>query len=293
MDGILSIDKPRDWTSFDVVAFVRRRSGVKRVGHAGTLDPMAEGVLPVCLGQATRVVEYLMDSRKTYVGRVRFGQVSDTYDVEGRIVAEHDPSAVTRERIEACLGSFRGKIEQRPPQYSALKRDGVPLYRLARRGEAVEVEARRVTVHRLELLAWEPPVATVEVECSKGTYIRALAHDIGAALGPGALLEALTRTAVGPFDIGRSLTLETLKPRFEDGTWTESLIALDEVMLEWPAAILGDENGRLVLTGRQPHFDPVRPHEGLVRAYGTDGRFLAVLRSAGDEMAPAKVFHSS
>jgi tRNA pseudouridine55 synthase len=251
---------------------------------------MAEGVLPVCLGQATRVVEYLMDAHKTYVGRIRFGRTTDTYDADGRIMSESEVSGLTQEAVAEALPAFMGEIEQRPPPFSALKREGVPLYRLARAGEAVETSPRRVAVYRLELLAWEPPVATIEVECGKGTYIRSLAHDLGEALGVGGVLERLMRTSVGPFDLARAVTLEALRSEFEAGTWEERLIALDEVMLGWPAAILAEESARRVLTGRNPLGEVDDSPLPLVRAYSLGGDFIAVLRIEAGQMVPAKVF---
>lgn len=251
---------------------------------------MAEGVLPVCLGQATRVVEYMMDARKTYVGRIHFGLTSDTYDSDGTVVARADASRLQREDIEAALRHFVGEIEQRPPAFSALKRQGVPLYELARRGKVVEVSPRRVRIHSLTLVAWEPPIATVEVVCGRGTYIRSLAHDLGQELGVGGLLEGLVRNAVGPFTIERSVTLSRLERDFEDGTWQEHLIALDEAMLDWPAAVLGPLNARRIATGRPPVCDLSRQVEGLVRAYTTEGDFLAVMRGESGGLKPVKVF---
>ncbi len=294
-DGILIVNKPRGWTSFDVVGFVRGRSRVRRVGHAGTLDPAAEGVLPVCLGQATRLVEYLMDARKEYVADVRLGVVTDTYDADGTVTSSVPADHVGRSDVESALEAFRGEIEQRPPPFSALKREGVPLYKLARRGEAVEAPARRVSVFRLELISFEAPVLTLRVECSKGTYIRSLAHDLGAALGVGGSLQALTRTRVGRFRIGDAVDIETLRSEMETDAWQRRLYAPDEVLLDWPAAVLGDDNERLIRHGRGPAFD-LRP--GIdpsslerCRAYGLEGDFLAVLRR--DDVGgwrPEKVF---
>jgi tRNA pseudouridine55 synthase len=266
---------------------------VKRVGHAGTLDPLAEGVLPVCLGQATRIVEYLMDARKTYQARVRFGQTTDTYDIEGRLLLGADTGSLTRQAVEEALSAFTGEIDQRPPPYSAIKREGVPLYRLARAGKTVEVEARRVVIHRVELREWSSPVATLEVECGKGTYIRSLAHDLGEALGVGAVLEGLVRSAVGPFTLERSISIDRLAPELDSDAWKERLIALDEVMLEWPAAILGPENTTRVLSGRAPLIELAAPPDRRLRAYSTEGDFLAVLKPVADVLRPEKVFPAS
>ena len=202
-DGAFVINKPKAITSMDVVRAVRRITRVKRVGHAGTLDPIAEGVLPVCLGQATRFMDYLVDSGKTYVGEITFGAATDTYDAEGETTATGDYASLSREQIEEHLQRFTGIVLQRPPMYSAVKHEGQRLYDLARAGVEVERPEREVVVHRLMLREWEPPRAVVEVDCGKGFYMRSLAHDLGEAVGCPAHLSALTRTRVGPVLAGR------------------------------------------------------------------------------------------
>ena len=202
-DGALVINKPKAITSMDVVRAVRRITRVKRVGHAGTLDPIAEGVLPVCLGQATRFMDYLVDSGKTYVGEITFGAATDTYDADGEQTATGDYASLSREQIEEQFPRFSGVVLQRPPMYSAVKHEGQRLYDLARAGVEVERPEREVVVHRLALREWEPPRAVVEVDCGKGFYMRSLAHDLGEAVGCPAHLSALTRTRVGPFSLGR------------------------------------------------------------------------------------------
>jgi len=273
---------------------VRGRSGVRRVGHAGTLDPAAEGVLPVCLGQGTRIIEYLMDARKTYVATVRLGVVTDTYDAEGQVLAETPAEHVSREAVEQALTSFRGEIEQAPPPFSAIKRDGVPLYRYARAGLPVDVAPRQVTVYRLELTSFRAPLVSLEIECGKGTYVRSLAHDIGALLGVGGRLEALTRTRVGPFRIGDAVSIDTLRVEFESGDWRQRLLAIDEVLLEWPAAIVGQESATRLRRGQSAPLEllpawSARPPQRC-RAYGNEGDFLAVLRDDGGRWRPEKVF---
>jgi tRNA pseudouridine55 synthase len=212
MDGIFNIDKATGMTSHDVVARVRRLIGQRRVGHAGTLDPLASGVLPVLVGQATRLAEYLSESGKAYRASVRFGVVTTTYDAEGEVVrvAPEAALALTRERIETVLPQFLGEQEQVPPVYSAIKRDGQPLYALARAGREVTPEPRRVRIDALHIVAWAPPDLALDVECGKGTYIRSLAYDLGERLGPGAHLAALVRTRSGPFRLAQSVTLERL-----------------------------------------------------------------------------------
>jgi tRNA pseudouridine55 synthase len=291
LDGILNVNKPAGWTSFDVVAVIRRGAGERRVGHAGTLDPMATGVLPVCLGRATRLVEYLVDATKVYTARVRLGIETDTYDADGRVVREADASGITAAAVESALAGFRGRISQTPPPYSAIKKDGVPLYKLARAGRAVEPHAREVVVHRLELTAFEPPFLTLVVECGKGTYIRSLAHDLGKQLGCGASLTALARDRVGPFDLASAVDIETLRDGFASGEWQRHLIAPDEILLDWPAAIFDTANASKLANGGSVSLTRSGEPAQRCRAYTTAGDFLAVLeRDEGTVWRPAKVF---
>ncbi|HLZ21853.1 MAG TPA: tRNA pseudouridine(55) synthase TruB [Ktedonobacterales bacterium] len=285
MDGIFILNKAAGMTSHDVVARVRRLTHQKRVGHAGTLDPAATGVLPVCLGQATRVAEYLSESGKAYRATIRFGVVTDTYDAEGSVVRT-GPVAVTEEQIAAALPSFLGEQMQAPPVYSAIKRGGQPLYKLARAGQEVTVELRPIVIYILRIVAWASPDLTLDVECGKGTYIRSLAYDLGERLGPGAHLAALVRTRSGPFTLKQSITLEALEIALANGSWRNSLYAADEALLERRAAILGPANTARVRNGQLLRFDdaarPVDllpPTDGeLLRAYSTDGLFLGILR---------------
>lgn len=209
--GILIVDKPSGLTSHDVVGAVRRVAKTKKVGHAGTLDPTATGVLVLAIGQATRTLEYLTSHDKRYTATVRLGQSTTTYDAEGEMVGLFDRPLPPREDVEAVLGHFRGEIEQVPPIYSAIKQGGQPLYAKARRGETVEVAARPVIIYELTLTGWDPPDFELEIHCSKGTYIRSLAHDIGQALEVGGHLTALRRTASGSFTIEQAHTLDEIK----------------------------------------------------------------------------------
>jgi tRNA pseudouridine55 synthase len=284
VDGIFAINKAPAMTSHDVVARVRRLARQKRVGHAGTLDPLATGVLPVLLGQATRVAEYLSESGKAYRATVRFGVETDTYDAEGRVVREA-PVALSAEDIRAALPSFLGEQLQTPPAYSAVKRAGQPAYQLARAGQDVALEPRLVVIYAVQLVSWEPPDLVLEVECGKGTYIRALAHDLGERLGPGAHLAGLIRTRSGPFTLAQCLTLEALEAVLADGRWRDHLYAPDEALLERRATILGAEREARVRNGQSLPFAPegggesyTAPMDGeLLRAYSTDGRFLGIL----------------
>jgi tRNA pseudouridine55 synthase len=290
MDGIFNINKPLGVTSHDVVARVRRLAGQQRVGHTGTLDPLATGVLPVCLGQATRVAEYLSEGGKAYRATVRFGVVTDTYDAEGTVLRTA-PVTATREQIAAALPTFLGWQWQVPPVYSAIKRDGQPLYKRARAGAEVAPEPRRVEITALEVVSWASPDLVLDVACGKGTYVRALAFDLGERLGPGAHLAGLIRTRSGPFTLAGSLTLEQLEAALADGTWRDHLFAADEALLDRRAAILGPESEARLRAGQPLRFAatpdleaapaPDAPGEPpLLRAYSVDGRFLGVLRWA-------------
>ena len=221
MDGILNIDKPPGKTSYGVVAMIKRLSGEKHVGHAGTLDPDATGVLPVCLGRGTRIVEFLVDAAKVYRGEIELGAVTDTYDGSGNVIKHGDASKIDRASVESAMEGFRGSIEQTPPMYSAVKHQGKPLYSLARAGIEVKRKSRTVKVHRLELLEWNHPLFTIEVECGKGTYIRSLANDLGQALGCGAYLKSLVRTRCGVFGIEDAVGMPKLEEAFRHGYWEQ------------------------------------------------------------------------
>ena len=284
MDGILNINKPKGKTSFSIVARVRKLSGERRVGHAGTLDPDATGVLPVCLGQGTRVIEFLVNTTKTYRARIEFGRATDTYDGSGQVTREGDITDIKKRRVETALDGFRGHIEQTPPMYSAVKHKGQPLYKLARAGITVERKKRTAVIHRLEFISWRKPVATVEVECSKGTYIRSIAHDLGEHLGCGAFLKSLVRTRCGIFDIDDAISLPQFEEACHNGTWQELLHPIDSVLQDLPAIFIDEDSEKAFKTGR-----PINPGENdtgdnkdsssrYCRAYSRDGRFLGILR---------------
>lgn len=235
--GILVVDKPglaetqspdeRLLTSHDVVQRVRRWGKQRRIGHTGTLDPFASGVLVLCLGQATRLVEYYQGHDKTYWAEVKLGSATDTYDVTGTVTTQASVPTLDHAMLEAALAQFRGKIQQTPPIYSALKRDGEALYAKARRGEAVEIEARPVTIHALTLVDWQPPDTLVlRVHCSAGTYIRTLAHDLGAALGTAAHLTGLRREAAGAFTLDDAHPLDEVAAAAEEGRFDDLLLPL-------------------------------------------------------------------
>ena len=295
--GILNINKPRGMTSFAVVSLVRRLTGIKRVGHAGTLDPIADGVLPVCLGHATRIVDYLVSAPKTYHATIRLGAATDTYDSEGAITATGDPTGITQQEVEAALVGFVGQIQQLPPMYSALKHEGQPLYRYARAGKTVPRQERTVTIHRLDLLRFAPPLVEIELEVGRGAYVRTLAYDLGEQLGCHAHLETLTRLRSGPFSLEDAISLDELREAAEKGVWQELLCAPDRVLESWYAALLGEEHSRDVCQGRLVILEPARPELAALdvdtpcRAYSNEGEFLAILRYRGaGRWHPEKVF---
>lgn len=212
MHGFLVVNKPEGLSSFDVVRRIRRVCGTRKVGHGGTLDPLATGVLPIAIGHATRLLEFLMDGKKIYRARLRLGATTDTQDCQGSVLEERSWSGVTADRIQTVLQDYLGEIEQLPPMYSALKHQGQPLYKLARQGVTVERSPRRITIHAISLLRVDLPEVEFEVVCSKGTYVRTLIHDIGQTLGCGAHMAALERTAAMPFRLDQAVEFAALEP---------------------------------------------------------------------------------
>lgn len=299
MDGILNINKPQGLTSFGVVARVKRITAERHTGHAGTLDPLAGGVLPVCLGKATRVIEYLFNETKHYRAEVQLGITTDTFDVTGKIIRTVDPGGISREMVEAALDRFRGTILQTPPMYSALKHHGQPLYKLARAGIEVERKGRPAQIHSLEITSWQPPVFTLDIICGKGTYIRSLAHDLGEALGTGAVMKTLTRLRVGPFSLEDSITLPQLEEAFRSGYGEKYLYPLDFVLLHLPALIVGRElqcalvHGSPITPQSDHRVGPEPAKDGdLSRVYDTEGRFLGIARfdALNGNWRPDKIF---
>lgn len=295
MDGILNINKPVKKTSYSVVAKVKQLTGEKRVGHAGTLDPLATGVLPVCLGQATRLVEYLMDATKTYRAEIELGVATDTYDSEGTVTKLGDASTVTLEHLERALDSFRGEITQKPPMFSAVKHRGKPLYKLARAGIEVERKSRTALIHSLELKKWQSPLVDMEIVCGKGTYIRSLAYDLGEMLGCGANIKKLVRLRYSIFNISEAISLEHLEEACSRGYWESLLYPMDSILSRWGAVIVGDEKARLIRNGVLVTLDGEMPLAGnneCCRAYSCDGGLLGILRfdAEKNQWQPEKVF---
>jgi tRNA pseudouridine55 synthase len=287
MHGFLNIDKPAGITSHDVVARVRRATRQRRVGHAGTLDPAATGVLVVALGGATRLIEYVQDATtKRYHAIVCLGATTETDDAEGAVVSTAPVPQLDRQAIELVLEQFCGQIMQVPPMYAALHHEGRRLHELARAGVVVERQARPVMIQRLTLLDWSPPLLTLDILCGKGTYIRALARDLGAAIGCGAHLLALRRTAVGTFRVEEAVPLATLEA--DTATLAQALAPPELAVADWPAITLEAEAARRIRNGQTIVLDEDAGER--VRAHGPDGALLALLERAGSMWKPQKVF---
>lgn len=270
-NGLILIDKPLGPTSHDVVAKARRALREKRIGHVGTLDPLATGLLGLLIGAATRLSEYLIEKDKRYRAIVRFGRATTTYDAEGEATSETG-RVPERAALEQALAALRGPILQRPPAYSAIKRDGERAYALARRGEEVVLEPRPVTIHDLTLVEWNAPDAVVDVHCSSGTYIRSLAHDLGEALEVGAHLAGLRRTAVGPWTIEQACPLADLE------AGAAPILPMEAALPDWPRVELDADGARRIW-----HGNTVPLGDGwsgpLARAYNPAGVFFAILRA--------------
>lgn len=284
-NGILIIDKPGDWTSHDVVAKLRGLLHERRIGHAGTLDPMATGVLPVFVGRATRAVEFAAEREKEYLATLRLGTVTDTQDITGTILSTQSITA-TREAVEEALAGFRGDIQQVPPMYSAIKREGKKLYELARRGQEVERTPRPITIHELELLDQPSPTDfTLRVLCSKGTYVRTLCHDIGQALGCGGTLAALRRTRSAGFSLNEAVTLEQVA-QAEDPT--ALLLPVDSYFAGHPILLLKEGAAEKRLRNGSPLSLDGR--DGTYRVYSSRQEFLALARLERGRLTTIKSF---
>lgn len=284
-NGIIIIDKPSGWTSMDVCAKLRGILHTKKVGHAGTLDPMATGVLPVFVGQATRAVSFAESGQKEYVAGLKLGLVTNTQDTSGETLGTH-PASVTRTELEAVLPRFTGEIEQIPPMYSAIKIGGKKLYELARRGEEVERKPRPVTIYELEVVEQTAPDAfTLRIRCSKGTYVRTLCHDIGRALGCGGCMSALRRTMAAGFTLADAVTLERVQLEGES-----LLQPVDSLFRARPAYHIRTERAEALCRNGNPLAPPDAPADGLYRVYGRDGTFLCLSRAQNGTLTSLKNF---
>ncbi len=312
VNGVLLLDKPIGMSSNQALQQVKRLFEARKAGHTGSLDPLASGLLPVCFGHATKLSAFLLDADKRYEVTCRLGQRTDTGDAEGKVVAESDPSHVSEATLRKAIEGFRGPIEQLPPMYSALKHNGQRLYKLAREGIEVERKPRPVTIHGLELIELKHEYASMQVHCSKGTYVRTLVEDIAATLGTHAFVTALRRTAAGPYgarqeggeadrlegdvpapDLLTMTGLEALKARAEqdgqDGL-DALLLPVDSAIAQWPPVKLRPESAQYLKNG-QPVLVPQAPSEGWVRLYEEDSSFLGMGRITEDgRVAPKRLF---
>ncbi len=299
--GFLNIDKPIGWASPDVVRKVKSLTGVKKVGHGGTLDPIATGVLPICLGAATRFAETVLLGNKAYRMTVRLGAATDTYDSTGSLTREADASTGTESQVRASLPQFTGAINQAPPAFSAIKRGGRPLYELARAGEEVVTEPRQVEVLRLEFTGWAPPEFVLDIECGHGFYARSLANDIGVALGSAAHLSGLVRTKAGRFELKDACAIEDLEKLATEGRWRELVLPLDYTLQHLRAAVLDPLKQELVWNGQALPAGALGEKPGdfargeQVRAYSQEGDLIAVLLCEPPVMGwkPDKVIHAA
>lgn len=290
MNGILNILKPPGMTSHDVVAQLRRLTGIRKIGHTGTLDPGAAGVLPICMGQATRVAEYVLGMDKTYRAELQLGTAMDTEDAAGRIVAEKTVPQLNAACLESVLASFVGKRMQTPPMYSAVRVKGKKLYELARRGEMVERQPRPIQIYRLQLRGFKENHVLFDVSCSRGTYIRTLCTEIATALGTVGHLSFLLRLGVGPFEIKNALTLEECEILQAHAKLDTALLSLDTALLSLPHLSVSQADAQKIKQGRWLNLDNL-PEEGtLVRIYAPHRQLVAIALVENNSVRPRKVF---
>jgi tRNA pseudouridine55 synthase len=286
VDGVLSMKKESGWTSHDVVAKIRHLLGGVKVGHAGTLDPAATGVLPVLIGRGTRIAEYLVEWDKEYRAVLRLGETTDTEDATGTVLARHPTDLVTPEAIHEVVGRFRGPIDQVPPMYSAVKVGGVPLYKSARAGKAIARDARTIVIHTLEVEAIQERDVTLRIVCSKGTYVRTLCADIGEAMGVGGHMLALERRRVGPLTIDQALTVDEVVTRHALGRLGDDLLSLDRALAQLEIVVVDEQTADRVRHGAPVPVAKILRWEGAadgergshkpVRIHDIDGRLVAI-----------------
>ncbi len=286
LHGILNVYKEKGYTSHDVVAKLRGITGQKKIGHTGTLDPDAEGVLPVCLGKATKLCEFLTEKEKTYEAVLLLGRVTDTQDVSGNTLTLKETKNLSKESVSAAILSFLGTYAQIPPMYSAVKVGGKKLYELAREGKTIERKARIVTINQIRILEMELPRVRMEVTCSKGTYIRTLCADVGEKLGCGGCMESLLRTRSGMFSIEKSLKLWEIEKRKAEGILDKEILPIDQVFLQYPAVYVTDSQEKTARNGGDLSVSAVRgvskipwqagKGENYVRLYDEVGHFIAL-----------------
>ena len=293
--GILVVDKGRGATSFDVVAVVRRRLGVRRIGHAGTLDPEATGVLPILVGEATKLTPYLVDQDKEYVATLRFGVTTDTHDVSGRVLSQTPVDELDPARLEDACRAFVGQIRQVPPMYSAVHHQGRRLYELAREGIEVERAAREVVIRSIAIEKIEGPRATLRIVCGKGTYVRVLAADLGAALGCGGAVESLVRWRVGPFDLRDAVSWNELCSEARNRDLWSRVRPVETALAGWPSVRLDGPGAAAFGHGQAADVIPAAgAAEGYVRVHDADGPMLGVgeLMAGGSKVRPVRILHA-
>jgi len=288
MNSILIVDKPADWTSHDVIAKLRGALRIKRIGHGGTLDPMATGVLPVFIGRATRAAEFCENAEKEYIAGLKLGVVTDTQDITGRTLSERTAS-VAAEDLHSVLNGLLGAQKQIPPMYSAIKQGGKKLYELARKGIDVPRPARDIFISAIDLLGGSGSEFTLRIVCSKGTYIRTLCHDIGAALGCGGAMSSLRRTRAGAFKIENAHTLDAILAAVPKGTVGDLTVTVDSLFMEYPAITLDARDTSKCKNGAR--FQVESTPVGRYRLYGPDNEFLALCDIAGRETRVIKGFY--
>lgn len=297
VDGILLLDKPLGRSSNSALQKVRYLFNAKKAGHTGSLDPLATGVLPICFGQASKVSAYLLDSDKRYIFTAQLGETTTTGDKEGDILQTRPMASFTEQQIEKVLEKFRGGIEQIPPMHSALKHNGQPLYKLARQGIEIERKARKVTIHELILLEKTNDTITLEAHCSKGTYIRTLAQDIGEELGFGAHLSMLRRTNVSPFDCSKLYSIEEIEELAENNKLEATLLPIDSALIHLPEIILTEEEGNRVKNGLKVSKNNI-PESDMIKMYLEDHEFIGIGRCSyndqGDnQLAPKRMMKTN
>ena len=290
ISGIVLLDKPLGLTSNAALQEVKRLFFASKAGHTGSLDPLATGLLPICFGEATKISNYLFDASKYYTSVIKLGETTKTGDCEGEILETKAVESFSKAKVEAVLQEFLGEIEQIPPMYSALKHKGQPLYKLAREGIEVEREPRKVTIYALELLDMGPDTLEISVKCSRGTYIRTLAEDIGKALGCGAHVQTLRRTGLGPYEEADMVSMDELKALAENRQHDGCIQPIDGALMDWPEVRLS-ESVAFYLKQGQPVVVSQAPTEGLVRLYDASG-FLGIGQILDDgRVAPKRLMN--
>ena len=292
--GVINIYKEAGYTSHDVVAKLRGILKQKKIGHTGTLDPQAQGVLPVCLGKGTKLCDLLADHDKEYEAVLRLGITTDTQDMEGNVLQESSVQ-VSEEEVRTCILSFQGEQMQVPPMYSALKVNGKKLYELAREGKVVERKARPVTFHKIEVLWMELPKVKIRVQCSKGTYIRTLCNDIGEKLGCGGCMEELMRTRVERFALEDAVKLDEVQKAMEEGTVGSLILPVDRILDQYPTAKTTTQGDLLVHNGNRLFSELLQEEpeaeSGYVRVYDSEDTFIGLFEKKTDQLVPVKMFY--